>query len=126
MLKRQAQPRFLDLRKIKLPLPGVVSILHRISGVMMVAAIPFCIYLLEQSLQDQEGYARTVSLTDNMTFKLVAIILLWSLSHHLFSGIRFLLLDVDVGIERSQARNSSKAVFLASVLSTLIFTGVIW
>lgn len=120
------RPRFLDLRKIKLPLPGVVSILHRVSGVLLVMAIPAGIYLLELSLDSEQGYHQAVEYTHTPLFRLAATLMLWSLSHHLFAGIRFLLLDLDIAIERSQARATSVAVFAASIMTTLLFLGVIW
>ena len=120
------RPRFLDLRKIKLPLPGVISILHRISGICMVMAIPFGLYLLDLSLSNAEGYRAAVDYAGSFLFKLAATIILWSLCHHLFAGIRFLLLDLDIGVERSQARTSSVMVFIVSIATTLLFLGVIW
>lgn len=120
------RPRFLDLRKIKLPLPGVVSILHRISGISMVIAIPFALYLFDLSLRSNTGYLRALEYSDTLIFKLVATLILWSLCHHLFAGIRFLLLDLDIGVDRSQARVSSMLVLLASIVTALPFLGVIW
>lgn len=120
------RPRFLDLRKIKLPLPGVVSILHRISGVSMVIAMPFALYLFDLSLRSNAGYLRALEYSDTLLFKLVATLILWSLCHHLLAGIRFLLLDLDIGVDRGQARASSVLVLLVSIVTALPFLGVIW
>ncbi len=120
------RPRFLDLRKIKLPLPGIVSILHRISGINMVIAIPFGLYLFDLSLHSEAGYHKALDYSDSLVFKLAASLILWSLCHHLFAGIRFLLLDLDIGVERSQARLSSILVFVVSIVIALPFLGVIW
>jgi succinate dehydrogenase / fumarate reductase cytochrome b subunit len=120
------RPRFLDLTRIRLPLPGIVSILHRISGVLMILAIPVCIWLLELAVTDQASFAQAAAVTDSLLFKLAAAIILWSLCHHLIAGIRYLLLDIDVWIERKQARQSAAGVFIISIVLTIVFLGVIW
>jgi len=120
------RPRFLDLTRIRLPLPGIVSILHRISGVLMILAIPVCIWLLELAVTDQASFAQAAAVTDSLLFKLAAAIILWSLCHHLIAGIRYLLLDIDVWIERKQARQSAAGVFIVSIVLTIVFLGVIW
>lgn len=120
------RPRFLNLMKIRLPLPGVLSILHRISGVIMVLAIPFLIYLLDLSLRGAEGFAAASAVLDMLLIKLGIAVIVWGLFHHLFAGIRYLLLDMDVGIEKQQARASSWIVFGVSIVVALIVMGVIW
>jgi succinate dehydrogenase / fumarate reductase cytochrome b subunit len=120
------RPRFLDLRKIRLPLPGLVSIFHRVTGLLMVLAIPFGIYLLDLSLSSVEGYQTALGYANTLLFKFAATLILWSLTHHLFAGIRFLLLDLDVGVERHLARTSSIIVFALSLITTLLFLGTIW
>jgi succinate dehydrogenase / fumarate reductase cytochrome b subunit len=109
-----------------LPLPGVVSILHRISGVLMVLAIPILAYLFALSLRDAEGFAAAARVFDAVWIKLSLMIMAWSLAHHLFAGIRFALLDFDVGIDKPRARQSSWLVFVLSILTTLVLWGVIW
>ncbi|MEJ2316353.1 MAG: succinate dehydrogenase, cytochrome b556 subunit [Gammaproteobacteria bacterium] len=120
------RPRFLDLTKIRLPLPGIVSILHRISGVLMILAIPVCIWLLELAVTDQAAFSQAAAVANSLLFKLAAAVILWSLCHHLVAGIRYLLLDIDVWIERKQARQSAVGVFIVSIAMTIVFLGVIW
>jgi succinate dehydrogenase / fumarate reductase cytochrome b subunit len=120
------RPRFLNLMKIRLPLPGVLSILHRISGVFIVLAIPFLIYLLDLSLRDAESFASAAGILDTLIIKLGMAVIVWGLFHHLFAGIRYLLLDLDVGVEKQQARASSWIVFGVSIVVALIVMGVIW
>jgi len=119
------RPYFLDLIKIRLPLPGIVSILHRISGVLLILVIPVSLYLLELSLSSADNFDQTVAYTDSLIFKFIAALIIWSLCHHLFSGIRFLLLDLDIGIEHLQARFSSAVVLVISIVTTIILIGAI-
>jgi succinate dehydrogenase / fumarate reductase cytochrome b subunit len=120
------RPKFLDLTKIRLPLPGIVSILHRVSGVFMIIAIPIAIWLLELTATSQAGFEQAAGVMDAVLIKIGATVILWSLCHHLVAGIRYLFLDIDIGIERKQARQSAVGVFIVSILLTAVFVGVIW
>jgi hypothetical protein len=70
---------FLDLLRIKLPLSGIVSILHRVSGVLMVLTIPIVAILFHQALSSPEGFAATAAVLDTWLTKLVLLGLLWAL-----------------------------------------------
>ena len=121
---KQNRPKNLDLTKIRLPITAKVSILHRISGVLLFLSIPFFIYLLQLSLSDEQGYQRAVEIVDGVLVKLILFVFLWALMHHLIAGIRFLLIDIDVGVQIDQARASAKNAIIAGVVSAII-VGVI-
>ncbi|MEE9493269.1 MAG: succinate dehydrogenase, cytochrome b556 subunit [Gammaproteobacteria bacterium] len=125
-MRQPVQPQFLDLTKIRLPLPGVVSILHRISGFLLVLAIPVSLYLLDLSLRNREGFSHAIAISHSLLFKLTASMILWSICHHLLAGLRFLLLDLEIGVGREQANQSSKIVLISSAMLTLLLLGVIW
>lgn len=120
------RPRFLDLRKIHLPLPGILSILHRVSGLILFLSLPYSLYLLDLSLSNEAGFMAAATQFNGLLFQLVSVVLVWSISHHFFAGIRYLLLDMDIWIDRDAARQSSIAAFIASLLLTMIVLGVIW
>ena len=117
---KQNRPKNLDLTKIKLPITAQVSILHRISGVLLFLSIPFFIYLLQLSLSNEQGYAEAVALVDNLFVKLILFVLLWALMHHLLAGIRFLLIDVDIGVKIDAARKSAKHAIISGIVSAVI------
>jgi succinate dehydrogenase / fumarate reductase cytochrome b subunit len=114
---------YLNLLEIKLPIPGIVSIAHRVSGVLMFIAIPFVAYLLEQSVSGPQSYQEVSALLAHPAIKLGLIIIGWSLVHHLYAGVRYLLIDADIGVELYTARLTAKLVMMATVISTL---GMIW
>ena len=120
------QPKHLDLLKIRLPLPGWVSILHRISGAMLFLFIPFVLWLLQASLGSAETYAGFKSALSNPLVKLVLFSLVWAFLHHFFAGIRYLALDMHLGIELGLARASSIAVLVASIVLTLLIGVRLW
>ena len=105
------RPFFLNLIKIRLPVTGFVSIFHRISGLLMFLAIPFSIYLFDISLQGQSGFSQAVEILQHPLIQLISLVLLWSIVHHLIAGIRFLLTDFDIGLEKHQATLFAWLVF---------------
>ncbi len=120
------RPKHLDLPKIRLPMPGFVSILHRISGAGLFISLPFLLYLLQLSLGSQESFEAFRAIVSHPLSKLVMLGLLWALLHHLCAGIRFLALDLHLGIALQQARTSSAAVLAVSLALTLILGVKLW
>ena len=110
------RPVFLNLFRIHQPVTAVVSILHRITGILMVLALPGLIYLLQTSLSSPEGFSQVVNLLDSQISRLLAVLMIWMLVHHLFAGIRFLILDFDVGLTKSVARKTAWIVHISAVV----------
>ena len=107
------RPVYLNLIKIRLPLAGIVSFAHRISGVLLFLFLPFSVYLLDLSVQSAESFASVEKLLNQPLMLAVQILVLWSITHHFFAGIRFLLIDAEIGVEKSQARFGAWLVFIA-------------
>lgn len=124
-LTRNGRPIYLNLLQIRLPVPGFMSILHRVSGALLTLSIPFVIYVLDLSLRGPEGYAKAHVLLAGWPAKVVLLGLLWALLHHLLAGIRYLLLDVDVGIDRPRYRQSAWAVLVAAPALAVLLLGVL-
>ena len=120
MATKQKRPIFLDLWRIRFPVTAITSILHRISGVILFLSIPFLIQLLAMSLADETAYDRAVELLDHLWVDLFLWIALWSLLHHLMSGIRFLFIDIDVGVEKNEARRSAFIVNIAAAVLAVV------
>ena len=128
---RKPRPKYLSLRalllEIRLPLPGWVSIFHRISGALLV--FPFAawlLYLLDASLLSESGYEKVKGYLGLPLVKLGMLVFIWAWCHHFCAGIRFLLLDINRGIELRQARFSSYLVFLISLALTAYFGARLW
>jgi succinate dehydrogenase / fumarate reductase cytochrome b subunit len=113
------RPVFLDLRQIRLPITGIVSILHRVSGILMVLAIPAAAILLHEALSGPAGFAAAGTFLGSWPIRLALLVLTWSLLHHLFAGIRFLLLDLGCGLGLDAARTSAFAAIVAGAVTTL-------
>lgn len=124
MVKKR--PKHLDLLKIKLPVPGVVSILHRASGVILFLLLPVLLYALEVSLISPEGFDGLKQLLGHPLSKLASIGALWAFLHHLLAGVRYLAIDLHYGVELAPARASAKAVLGLSIALTLILGVALW
>lgn len=120
------RPVYLNLFAIKLPLPGLVSILHRISGALLFLCLPFLLLLLQQSLGSEAGFAEARESLGHPLGKLALIVLLWAYIHHFLAGLRFLALDLDIGAELRDARLLSKLVLVLSVGLALLVAGGLW
>jgi len=114
------RPVYLDLRRIRQPVTAIASIGHRISGVLLFLSIPFVIWMLEHSLQSPQGYRQVAALFDNGLVELLTLVIGWAAAHHFFAGIRFLLLDIDIGLELETARKSATAVNALGVVGVLV------
>jgi len=121
-----SRPVYLNLLKIRQPVTAVLSILHRLSGVLMVLLLPGFVYLLNLSLSNPAGFAQVAGLLDSVPAKVIAVFICWAFSHHLLAGLRFLILDFDVGVERSVARQSAWLIHIAAALAALFSLWVIF
>ncbi|MCB1789289.1 MAG: succinate dehydrogenase, cytochrome b556 subunit [Gammaproteobacteria bacterium] len=117
------RPVHLNLFKIKLPIGGIMSIIHRATGMFMFIALPYLIYLLGLSLRSEQGYAAAHASIHSFIGVVFVFLVMWSLAHHLLAGIRYLLIDVDVGVEKEMARQSALAVTIAGPILGLLLTG---
>ena len=126
MSTTDSRPVFLNLLRIRQPVMAVVSIFHRISGVLMILALPGLVYLLNLSLSNQAGFSQVADLLASPILKLLAVLLGWALTHHILAGIRFMLLDFDLGIERAAARKTAWLVHVGALLLTALLAGLIF
>jgi len=130
-LKRR-RPKYLSLAalvfQIRLPLPGKVSILHRISGALLVFPLAaWLLYLLDQSLASEEGFNHIKDhYLQAPLAKAGLLVFIWAYCHHFCAGIRFLLLDINQGIELQAARASAALVLVVSLVLTAYFGYRIW
>lgn len=124
------RPKYLSLQailfEIRLPLAGWVSILHRVSGVLLFASGIWLLFLLDRSLSSEAGFSSIQRYLEFTLVKLSLLVLVWAYCHHLCAGIRFLLLDLDKGVDKASARASSVAVFVVSLLLTAFFGAKLW
>lgn len=120
------RPTFLNLALIRFPANAIASALHRISGVILSLMVPVLVYLLDLSLQDSEGFAQVIGFFNSLGVKLVGMVVLWALLHHVFAGIRFLLFDIHVGVKDYRPSWSARIANVSALVVTLLIAGVLW
>jgi succinate dehydrogenase / fumarate reductase cytochrome b subunit len=125
-IESRPRPKYLNLIQIRLPVPGLVSILHRVSGAALFLLLPFLLVLFELSLESAQTFVRFKAVFSHWAIKLIVIGVVWAYLHHLCAGIRHLALDLDFGTELAAARASSWAVLALSVALTLAVGALIW
>jgi len=119
---------FSDLPSYRLPAAGWVSILHRVSGVLMFVLMPFIIWMFDTSLSSEISFAKfRAAFNSGLWFvpgffiKLVALALIWAYLHHLIAGVRHLWMDVShAAVSMEFGAKSAQFTLVASVLLTLI------
>jgi len=125
MNNNKTRPKHLNLFKIRMPVTAVASIAHRVSGVLLVMLIPVVVYLLQRSLHSEQSYDALMQLLTHPLAKMLLIIGIWAISHHFFAGIRFLLIDVDIGILKASARRSAWLVHALALICALWGVGIV-
>lgn len=120
------RPKHLALHQIKLPLPGIVSILHRISGLLLFFALPVLLLMLQFSLRSVETYTRLLEVLTHPLSKMLLLVLLWAFLHHFCAGLRYLAIDLGYGVKLAPARASSKAVLAVSLALTAWTGAMLW
>ena len=123
---RPGTMRLLDAVKFRLPLAGVVSILHRASGLLMFALLPFVIWLFDTSISSEISYETFASafvvglgVVPGWGVKLVVLALIWAFLHHLIAGVRHVWMDATHSVSKAQGHNSAVFTLVASLLLTV-------
>ncbi|MEO8332428.1 MAG: succinate dehydrogenase, cytochrome b556 subunit [Gallionella sp.] len=124
MIKKR--PKHLALHLIKLPLPGIVSILHRVSGAALFLALPLLLWMLQYSLRSVETYSELMTILAHPLAKLMLLGLSWAFIHHFCAGLRYLAVDLHLVRNLAQARNSSWVVMLVSLALTVLVGMKLW
>lgn len=117
------RPVFLDLTKMRFPPTAIVSILHRISGVLLFLLLPFALYLLDHSLSSAAHFAALQQLLSQPIWAFVLWVLISAAAFHFFAGIRHLLMDCGWGEHLCTARMSAYLIIALTVV-VMICVGV--
>jgi succinate dehydrogenase / fumarate reductase cytochrome b subunit len=119
-MQTKKRPVFLALHQISLPLTGFISIAHRVTGLLLFFLIPVVLYLLQHSLATVEGFAEVRQWLQGWPARVALVMAAWWFAHHLFAGLRFLLIDCDIGVGLSRARDSARLVLLGGIVVLLV------
>jgi succinate dehydrogenase / fumarate reductase cytochrome b subunit len=115
------RPVYLNLFKIRLPTTGIVSFAHRVSGFLLFLAIPFSIYILDLSVSSADGFEHGLRLLQQPVLQLFLLLAVWALVHHFLAGIRYLLLDFDIGVDKTGSNITAWAVLIIEALVMVLY-----
>lgn len=123
---RPGTMRLADALQYRLPLAGVVSILHRASGGLMFVLLPFVVWLFDVSLTSEMSYERFTSafalgigFVPAWFVKLTVLALIWAFLHHFIAGVRHLWMDATHSVTKEQGRNSAVVTLVSSLVLTV-------
>jgi succinate dehydrogenase / fumarate reductase, cytochrome b subunit len=119
------RPVFLNLWQIRMPISALVSIGHRLAGILLVLLIPVLITVLDMSTTPA-GYAKLSEYLQLGWVRMTLFVVMWAFAHHFLAGIRFLLLDFDVGTDKVRKRQSAWLVQISAVLAALLGAAGLW
>lgn len=108
-----------NLMRYRLPLSGKVSIMHRISGLILFMSLPLVFYLFELSVTSNNNFYAMKQFFSLPIIKLIVLGISWAYFFHFCAGCRFLLLDIHWLLDKDSARRSSAAVLIISTAITL-------
>lgn len=119
----RADPRrravFFDLAKIEFPVGAVASFLHRVSGVLLLLSLPLLVYVFHYSLAGPDEFGAVAAIARGPWAKALAIVVTWSLVHHVLAGVRHLLMDSGVGWRLPAARRTAWFANIAALALTV-------
>lgn len=113
-------PKFLNLAQIRFPVGAIASILHRVSGVVLAVALPLLASALAESLRSAQGFEAVIDAATRSWFTPLLFVGVWALVHHIFAGVRHLLMDMGIGVRLPQARASAFVSIAAGIVAVLL------
>jgi succinate dehydrogenase / fumarate reductase cytochrome b subunit len=126
--KRPGEMRLIDATQYRLPPAGVVSILHRISGLLLIVLMPFVIWMFDTSLTDEITFTQFrgafiggIGFVPAFVVKLATLVLIWSFLQHFCAGVRHLYLDFTHNVTKEFGRTSALVAMSVAVLLTIAF-----
>ena len=118
---------FKDLTTYRLPPAGWVSILHRVSGLLMFLLLPFIVWLLDASLTSELSFERFTSafsvgigFVPGALVKLVVLGLIWGYLHHFIAGVRHLYMDMTHSVSKEFGKSSAQVTLVLSLGLTVV------
>lgn len=119
--------RLIDALQYRLPLAGVVSILHRVSGVLLLGLLPLLVWMFDTSVSSEASFdvfkaafTAGIGFVPGIVVKIVVWGLIWAYLHHFIAGVRHLYMDATHSVTKEFGRQSAIVTLALSLLLTLV------
>jgi len=126
MIMAQQRPVNLNITSFRFPLTAIVSIGHRISGVVLFLLLPLGLWAFQQSLHSPKGWLQAIQYAHQGLMSVLFWILLCALSYHGLAGIRHLLMDIGWGESMRAANLTAMVVLLLALLAFVLLGVFVW
>jgi succinate dehydrogenase / fumarate reductase, cytochrome b subunit len=126
IIVNKKRPINLDLASLKYPPMAIVSILHRMTGIVLFLLLPFVLFILSLSLHSEDHFTQMKIMLTNPYYKLMLWMFAAAFMYHLFAGIRHMIMDLGFGEELCASRRSAVLIIVLGVISTLLLGIWIW
>jgi succinate dehydrogenase / fumarate reductase cytochrome b subunit len=123
---KRTRPKNLNLLSIHLPVPAVVSILHRASGFLLFLILPLILLGLQYSLHSATEFQQITDVFSHPLVKLAMLVMAWAFIHHFLAGVRHLAMDMHWGTTLPKARASAKMILVLSAILTTLTAIWLW
>lgn len=120
------RPVNLSLTQFKFPIAAIVSILHRISGVLLFLALPVLLYTLSHSLQSDDAFAQVVQYMRSPVALFFAWVILSATLFHLLAGIRHLMMDLGLGEGLKAGQFTAISVIVLTAIGAILMGVWLW
>lgn len=120
------RPVNLDIGTISLPITAYASILHRVSGVFIVAGVAVLLWLLDSSLASEESFAAVKGIATSFICKLIVWAVAAGLIYHTVAGVKHLIMDLGYGETMEGGIRGAKIVFGVSIVLIVLVGAWIW
>ena len=118
---------FVELANYRLPIPGIASIMHRITGIALFVCLLFLLAMLQMSLKSEAGFEAFRSIVwANAIAKIVLIGLLFAIVYHMIAGLRHMVQDSNAWLDLPSARATAFAAFALSIVVTALIVWRLW
>lgn len=125
-MQQRKRPKNLNLFTIRLPVNAIISILHRMSGMVLFLVLPLLLLALSLSVRSESSYLELAAMLQHWLVKLFLIALSGAFFHHFYAGLRHLAMDIHWMTSLQKARLSSRLVLCLDVLSVMAFGYAVW
>lgn len=116
----------LDLNPFHFPLPAIVSILHRLSGIFLVFLIPILLWGLEASLKSEQSFELLKVYLSSPLLRVFLWFLLLSLGFHWIAGLRHILMDLHFGESKRGGKVGAIVVLSLALILAFLLGGMLW